>query len=206
MNLKYIPYISRYLMVFILFLSVSVFSGKAFAQGTEDARNFVDNIGKQVLSIINSQDSENNKQARLQEMFSQNVDIPWMAHFVMANGWRKATEEQRNRYLDAYKRYMLARYTSNFKDYTGSKYVITDSRETEDGKYTVTMKIKSPEQGQVETVAGYRLINENGQFKIIDIIIEGVSLITTQRSEFFSVYNQKGIDGLINSIEDKTSA
>lgn len=201
-----LKYVCRCLVIFMLLLAMPAFSGKAFAAGTDDARNFVDNIGKQVLAIINSEGSESQKQERLQEMFSQNVDIPWMAHFVIANGWRRATDEQRNRYLDTYKRYMLSRYTSNFKDYTGSKYTITDARQTEDGKYTVTMKIKSPEQGQAETVAGYRLSLENGQFKIIDIIIEGVSLITTQRSEFFSVYNQKGMDGLISSIEDKIAA
>ena len=118
----------------------------------------------------------------------------------------QATQEQRDHYLQVYKDYLLARYTSNFADYTGSKYTITDAKDEGNGQFSVSMQIKAPKQSQ-DTLAGYRLrANDNGQFKIIDIIIEGVSLITTQRSEFSSVVQQKGMDGLIQAIESKRQA
>ncbi len=65
------------------------------------------------------------------------------------------------------------------------------------------MQIKTPNQTE-NTKAGYRLRPEKSNgFKIVDIIVEGVSLVITQRSEFGSVIKQKGMDGLITTIENK---
>jgi len=177
------------------------------AAGGDDARQFVDGVGKHVLDVLNGNGSKDQKQAQLRQMFSDNVDMDWMGQFVMGRGWQQATPDQRSRYMQAYKQYLLARYTTNFADYTGSKYTITDVKDEGDGQFTVNMQIKTANQQQQDTLAGYRLRNAgNGQFKIVDIIIEGVSLITTQRSDFASVLQQKGVDGLISAVEAKTKA
>lgn len=191
----------------MIFMLVTVSMTEAHAASAEDARQFVDSVGKRVLDIVNtSGGNEDQKQKQLQQMFAENVDIPWMGQFVLGRAWQPATPEQRDRYMQAYKQYLLARYTTNFADYTGAKYTITDVKNEEEGQFTVNMQIKALKQSQ-DTLAGYRLrMGENGQFKIIDIIIEGISLITTQRSEFSSVVQQKGIDGLIQAIEGKKQA
>jgi len=193
-------------VIFIIGLMLPITTGSAIAAGTDDARQFVDNVGKRVLDIINGGGGKDQKQAQLRQMFSDNVDMEWMGKFVSGQGWRQATGDQRNRYMQAYKQYLLARYTTNFADYTGSKYTITDVKDEGEGEFTVNMQIKTPGQQQQNTLAGYRVHSENGQFKIIDIIIEGVSLITTQRSDFSSVLQQKGMDGLISAIEAKATA
>jgi len=136
-------------------------------------------------------------------MFVEHVDIPWMGQFVLGRAWQKAPPEQRDRYLQAYRAYLLAHYTSDFAEYTGAKYTITDIKSEEDGQFTVNMQINTSNQSQ-NTLAGYRLRSNNGQLKIIDIIVEGVSLITTERAEFADIAQQKGMDGLIQSIHDKT--
>jgi len=192
--------------IFMVGLLLPVIAANAMAASADDARQFVDGVGKRVLDIVNGGAGKAEKQAQLQQMFAENVDIPWMGQFVLGHAWRQATPEQRDHYLQAYKQYLLARYTTNFADYTGAKYTITDVKSEEEGQFTVNMQIKAPNQSQ-DTLAGYRLlVGENGQFKIIDIIIEGVSLITTQRSEFASVFQQKSMDGLISAIEAKTKA
>lgn len=187
-------------LLFLLFAPVS----SAFAADSDDAKQFVDTVGKRVLGIVNAHGDKDQQQKQLQQMFVENVDIPWMGKFVLGYGWQQASAEQRTQYLQSYQRYLLAHYTSNFADYTGANYTITGAKNEGDSQYSVSMEIKTPNQSQ-DTLAGYRLRKEgNGQFKIVDIIIEGVSLITTQRSEFGSVIQQKGIDGLIQAIEAKT--
>ncbi|MBV8939280.1 MAG: ABC transporter substrate-binding protein [Alphaproteobacteria bacterium] len=191
-----------------MFLPLVILAGaeRALAAGEDDARQFVDAVGKQVLQVINSGGGEAQKKQQLQQLFAGSVDIDWMAKFVLGKGWGQATEEQRQRYMQVYRQYLLTRYTANFADYTGSNYNITGVRSEGDGQYTVSMQIKSPRAQQQETEAGYRVHAVGGQFKIIDIIIESVSLITTQRSEFASVLQQKGMDGLISAIEGKIKA
>ena len=196
----------RIFLIFLLAAGLHSFvPANALAASSDDARNFVNDVGSKVLTIVNASGDEAGKKQQLQQMFSQYVDIPWMGRFVLGHSWQEATPDQRNHYLQAYKNYLLARYTTNFANYNGSKYIITGARDEGDGTFTVDMKIKTPQQSQ-DTLAGYRLAYENGQFKIHDIVIEGVSLITTQRSEFASVVQREGMDGLIKDIENKTQA
>ncbi len=177
----------------------------AGAAGTQDARQFVDNTGKAVLAVLNGSAPQQEKRQQLRKLFTGHVDMDWMGRFVLGQGWTKATEKQREQYLQAYRDYMLARYTTNFSDYAGSNYTITDAKSEANGQFTVGMQVNSPNAAEQETQAGYRVRAENGGFKIIDIIIEGVSLITTQRSEFASVIQREGIDALITQLRSKVS-
>jgi len=193
-----------YLIVFLALLLILPFANKAIAASADDARQFVDTLGKQVLETINNKNnSEEQKQQALQKMFLDNMDIDWMGRFTLGIGWRQATKEQRDRYMQVYRQYLLARYTENFTDYTGSKYNITNVGSEAQGQFTVTMHIKTPQQS-AETEAGYTVhTTQDGRFKITDIIVEGVSMITTQRADFTSVFQKNGIDGLIAEIQDK---
>jgi len=197
----------RYLIIITsLFMALAFGPAWAQAAGSDSARQYVDSVGQQVLTILNDQAEETSKQQSLRQLFTQNVDMDWMARFVLGPAWNQANADQKNRYLSAYKNYLLSRYTQNFSDYAGSQYTVTGVKAEQDGQYTVGMKVNSPNAEEKETMAGYRLLTENGQFRIIDIIVEGVSLITTQRSEFSSVVQTSGMDGLIQQLQNKTKS
>ncbi len=187
----------------LLFFILPAATSAAVA-GADGARQFVDATGKQVLAILNSGNNKPSQQQQLRQLFSANVDIDWMSRFVLGRGWDQATDDQKKRYAQDYRQYLLVRYTSNFADYADSKYTITGVKSESNGQFTVDMQINTPQQGQQQTDAGYRVrADANGKFKIIDIIVEGVSLITTEREDFNSVINQKGMDALISDIEAK---
>lgn len=190
----------HFLLIVILALAWPL--ADARAAGVNEAREFVDDLGKKVLGIMDSSAAEAQKQKQLQQLFTENVDIDWMGQFVLGRAWQQATPEQRSRYLQAYRDYLLAHYTSNFTDYNGSNYKITSVEDKGNGEFSVNMQINTPGQKQ-DVLAGYRLRNAGNQFKLSDIIIEGVSLITTERSEFTAVVQKDGIDALINSLEQK---
>lgn len=197
----------RYYWIIIgMCVSLFIGMGAVNAATSEEARQFVDTVGKQVLDTVNGSADEAQKQQKLRQLFSDNVDMDWMGRFVLGRAWTQATQDQRSNYLQAYRDYLLARYTTNFADYAGSKYTITDVKPEAGGQYVVGMDVKSPHAKDPEIKAGYRLRSwENGQFKINDIIIEGVSLITTQRSEFASVAQKDGLDKLIEQLKVKTA-
>lgn len=194
-------------LIFSIYFYLVMSGGGAFAATVQNARQFVDAVGQRVIDVIDAPNkNQNQKQAELRQMFLDNVDIEWVSRFVLGPGWRGATEDQQRRYVEAYKKYMVAIYTVNFSEYTGSKYNIIEVRDEGNNQFTIRMQIKTPKQQQADTIAGYRLIvDDSGQFKIIDIIVEGVSLITTQRSEFGSVLRQNGIEGLITALEKKAT-
>ena len=194
----------RYTPSFIAAVTAAyIFVSPAQAATVQDARSFVDTLTPTVMQILDDKTlGDAAKQSKLQQLFVQFVDIDWMAKFTLGRSWQQATEDQRTRYLAAYRQYLLNRYTSNFADYNGSKYKITDIVQDDEG-FAVAMQVATPE-GNENVALGYHLHTDAaGQIKISDIIVEGVSLITSQRSEYTSVVQQKGLDGLIAALHNK---
>jgi phospholipid transport system substrate-binding protein len=189
----------RYLALFLL-----LFAAPASAATEADARRFVETLAPRVIQVIDAPGaSRAEKQKQLEQLFLANVDADWMGRFALGQYWGQLTPEQQQRYLAAHRNYLLARYTTNFTDYSGSKYTITGVKDSGDGEFNVSMNIQSSKE---DVGAGYKLRTVDGGFKIYDIIVEGVSLITTHRSEFTSVAQKDGIEGLIRQLEAKTQA
>lgn len=195
--------LQKILSVLILTIAIPALATPTVALTSADAKQFVDEIGQKVLGAVNGSQSEEVKQKQLQQMFIQNVDIEWMGNFVLGIGKKQETPEQHTRYINAYRQYLLGHYTKNFSNYTGSNYTITDVKDEGNGEFSVNMEIK-PQADKKDVRAGYRLNAKNtGQFKITDIVVEGVSLITTQRADFGALLKKQGMEGLIKAIEAK---
>lgn len=174
------------------------------AASPDAAKAFVDGFASKVLAIVsNSSGSRSDKQAQIETLFSDKVDIDYIAKFVLGPSWRTATAAQQAAYVAAYKPFILKNYSGRLTKYSGQTYTLKGARSEGDTAY-VTMLINDPD-GQNITL-DYRLRETGGSFKITDITVEGVSLLNTQRSEFKSVVNSKGIDGLIEALEKQVAA
>ncbi len=182
------------------FATVAIFlSFPAFAQ-TDSAKKYVQDVGNQVLVIIsNKSQSDDAKEKKLIGIFNQTVDTEWMSRFVLGHYYRQATPAQLKKYKDLYRQYVLESYVPKFRQYTGEKFQITAARAEGDSEYVVQTEILRPNQESVRV--DYRLAGKGGALKIVDIIVEGVSLINTQRSEFGSVISREGFDSLITKLD-----
>lgn len=196
----------RSVMLLLVACSATAFAAPAQADSTKAASDYIQHLGDQALTIIsNKSSSKDQKQKKLESLFSDSVDFKWVARFVMGRYWRQASDAQKTRYVDEYKKFLILHYTSRFIDYTSGTFKVTDTRQDRDNEYTVSMELKSDEKSNDPPVfVDYRVRSEKGSFKIFDVIVEGVSLITTQRSEFASVLSDKGIDYLIERLAAKS--
>lgn len=193
----------RRLIALAALLGVLV-STPMLAASPDAAKAFVDGFASKVLAIVsNSSGSRSDKQAQIETLFSDKVDIDYIAKFVLGPSWRTATATQQAAYVAAYKPFILKNYSGRLTKYSGQTYTLKGARSEGDTAY-VTMLINDPD-GQSITL-DYRLREAGGSFKITDITVEGVSLLNTQRSEFKSVVNSKGIDGLIEALEKQVAA
>jgi phospholipid transport system substrate-binding protein len=95
-----------------------------------------------------------------------------------------------------YQLFLLNSYIPNFKKYSNQNIKINQITKQDDG-YLVSTRIERPEG---EAVKISYLVKNN---KICDIIVEGVSLIAVQRSDFSTILSQSGVDGLINKLDAK---
>lgn len=174
-----------------------------WAATPEAATAFVDGFASKVLEIVRNENSaRSEKQQKIEDLFSDKVDIDFIAKFVLGPSWRAATPQQQQDYIAAYKPFILKNYSGRLTKYSGQTYTLKGARSDGEAVY-VTMLIQDP-QGQTATL-DYRLREVGGALKIVDINVEGVSLLNTQRSEFRSVVDSKGIDGLIDALKKQVA-
>ena len=192
-------------------ISIAVtFISTSYAATPKDAEAFAASIGTRVLEILKESDkSQDEKLSTLENMFTETMDVEWVGKFVLGKYWRSATPPQRESYMDAYRAFLIKHYTSRFAEYSGQTFNMVSSREERKGEFLVRMNI-SRTQGE-PVIVDYRLREEKDSttekptFKAFDIIVEGVSLINTQRSEFNTVVGREGIDSLTRKLKAKTT-
>lgn len=196
------------LRAFILSLMVLLAPSVAVAGAdakADKASAYIEALGHKALNALADKKLDKDaKQKTLESIFRDNVDFPWVARFVSARFWRTATPEQQKRFVQAYQNFLIKHYTSRFTEYTSGSFKITSSSEIGENEYQVGMEILSG-SGEPPILIDYKTRKEKAGYKVFDIIVEGVSLITTQRSEFTSVLNSKGMDGLTEMLEAKTN-
>ncbi len=188
-----------------LFILASATSAMADATAPKTpAAKYIESLGNQALSTISDKNlSKDKKQATLEKLFKENLDFDWVAKFVMGRFWREATDDQKKRYVAAYTDFLTKNYTSRFSEYSSGSFKITNARDLEKGEAVVSMAIAGNEKDAQPVLIDYKIRKSGGGFKVFDIIVEGVSLITSQRSEFSAVINKNGIDGLISQLATK---
>ncbi len=181
-----------------LVLSMASVSARA-----DEATAFIDGIGQEVVGILgNASMNDASKETALRGLFQKHVDVDWIGRFVLGKYWRTASPAQQQRYLEGYRGFVIKSYTSKFKEYTGSEtYKIKGSIQDAQGRNIVTMELLRP--GEASVMVDYKIRREDNELRIFDIVVEGVSLITTQRSEFASVVSRKGLDYLIEQLQKR---
>lgn len=176
----------------------------ASAADSNPAQNFIDGLAQQVLEIAKNSDMDKSaKTKKIEALFTDKVDMDFIARFVVGKNWRTATPEQQQAYIAAYKPFILKNYAGRLTRYSGQTYSLKKTR-VEGNSSIVTMEI-ADKNGQ-SFLVDYRLREQGGSYKILDIIVEGVSLLATQRSEFASIIDQKGIDGLTEALKTQVAS
>jgi phospholipid transport system substrate-binding protein len=195
---------TKKVLAFVLLCIAYVMPNLAVADEKSAASDFVNNIGKQALAIIsNTEKSKEEKAAALEQLFTKNVDIDWIAKFVVGRYWKIATDDQKKQYMDNYRAFILSHYTTNFAEFSNADFEVTKIIADDNGGNIVTMRIKRPQAEDI--VVDYTIKkSDKGALRVYDITVEGVSMITTQRSDFSSYIAQNGFDYLISQLAART--
>jgi phospholipid transport system substrate-binding protein len=179
----------------------------AVAGASEDASAYTDTIAQRALAVLSAKSSDATKQKELEALFVKIVDTDWIARFVLGTNWRRMEASQQKEYLDTYRRFLVKHYVSNFREFTvGTSFKVVKSRPIGSGRdqFLVGMQVLRPKTPQPVSI-DYRLKQENKEFRVIDIVVEGVSLLATQRSEFASVIQRDGLERLLQLLKKKSA-
>lgn len=183
---------SRSVVLAGLILGLVTFAPQAPASADDTARSFVQTLANEALELVVDDRPEADKREDFAILLDRYFDMRGIAQFLVGRYWRTASEMERDAYYDAFHDSIVTTYTRRFSDYSGQELRVTGSRE--DGRFLlVSSEIVSPDgQGQPVKV-DWRLMPQDGRsYKVVDVVIEGVSMSVTQRQEYTSLIQSRG--------------
>jgi len=187
--------------IYVLFLCCS-FNFTVLASNFAEEENFVTSFANSAISILSSDSlSEAERTSSFTELVMSSIDLNLISKFVLSKAWKNASDEQKEEYLIAFKDYFVNSYANKLDQYTGEKVDVIGSQEA--GKYVIVeSNIIREGTDTLKINLKWRLLNKDNQIKIIDLNIEGISLVIAQREEFqsFLANNDYDLDKLIEKI------
>lgn len=193
----------RRLIALVVFVTVLGTAGIARA-AANDAALFINQLGNQAIDTLRATNlTLDQREARFRSLLSQGFDLRFIGRFVLGRYWRGATPDQQNDYIDLYGEYLLQIYSARLGGYSGETLTVIGARMVNDKDFVVSTNLTRPSGPAI--AADWRVRVIDGQYRIIDIMIEGISMAVTQRSEFASVVQRDGIDGLLTILRARTT-
>ena len=172
-----------------------------------DAVAFMNRLWDRAVELLNKKTDPAVREARFRQLFHDDFDAPGIARFVLGRYWRTASADEQKEFVKLFEDYVVFVYTVRLADFGGQSFKVRGSRSDGDG-VIVSTDVASPGSPTPLRI-DWRLVTDgNGSYKINDVIVEGVSMTATQRSEFASVVQRNGgqVQSLISMMREKTAS
>jgi phospholipid transport system substrate-binding protein len=161
----------------------------AMALSTTQASALVEQVAGEITRIINSGQSENTMIRDFERMMVRYGDMPTIAQSVLGPPARSATASQLSAFAEAFQGYMARKYGRRFREFLGGTVTVTGAQDT--GRYIeVLASVTIP--GDAPFEVRFRVWDRSGRPLFIDLLIEGVSLVISERSEIGSLLDRNG--------------
>jgi len=168
-----------------------------------DASVFMNELWHHAVEVLSKKLPQSERLTRFRELFHADFDGPGIARFVLGRYWRSASEQEQQEFLRLFEDYVVFVYGTRLSNFNGETFKVRSSR-TDDSGTVVSSDIVGP-SGDAPIKVDWRLITDKGAFKINDVVIEGISMLVTQRSEFASVIQRHGgqVGGLLTMMRER---
>ena len=168
------------------------------AVSTKQAEKTISDLGAQAISALETETSDTKRTEVFNRLLNDRFDMDTIARFSLGRYWSVATTAEQKTYVRLFKKMVIDVYSQRFEDYSGQKFDVKGAKAVGRKDVLVNSLIVSP-NGQPPVKVDWRL--RNG--KIIDVVVEGVSMSVTQRSEFNSIIQRNGgkVSALIEHLE-----
>jgi phospholipid transport system substrate-binding protein len=180
----------RFLLTIALLLIVSTSLTAAPSAVAADANVFMSEMWNRAVEVLSKKVPVAERLARFRQVFQADFDGPGIARFVLGRYWRSASEQEQQEFLKLFEDYVVFVYGTRLSNFNGETFKVRGSRTDESGTI-VSTDILSP-SGEAPIKVDWRLVTDKGAFKINDVVIEGISMLVTQRSEFASIIQRHG--------------
>jgi len=168
----------------------------AFAVGLDQARALVDLLVRDVNAVIASGKNEAGMLRDFEVIFDRYADVPTIARYALGNEARRATPAQLQGFTSAFRTYIARKYGRRFREFIGGEIVLREARDVPNGVEVETTAVL---QGQAPFRVDFQVSDRSGQVLFFNIIIEGINMLLSERTEILAMLDQRrgDIDRLI---------
>ncbi len=136
----------------------------------------------------------------LEKVVGDRFSYDEMSKRTLAAHWQKLDDKQRAEFTELFKRLLTNSYADKVEGYTGEQVHYLNERN--EGDYAeVRTKVAS---GKVEIPLDYRLLNKAGEWRVYDVVVDGVSLVNNYRGQFAKIIRTSGYDDLVKQLREKS--
>jgi phospholipid transport system substrate-binding protein len=166
------------------------------------AVQMIEETTEQVLAVLrDSALSTEQKRVRLEDLALKHFDFAAMSRLVLARNWKRFSKPQQLEFVEEFKDFLAHSYADRIDRYSEEEIEVTGERKEPRGDVTVSTRIVGGEYN--DAVVDYRLRQRNGEWRIIDVVVEGISLVFNYRDQFKEVVGRHGPEGLLKRLREK---
>jgi len=194
------------LLIALCLFAIPLFSHAQQAGGPEElVKKITDDVMGAIQSDKDLAAGDRQKALKLaEEKILPHVDFEEAVRLAVGRSWSQASAEQKKRLTEEFRRMLVRTYSTAVSAYQGQTMKVLPVRmKPGDTDVTVRNHYNRPSAKPVQI--DYAMRKTDGGWKIYDIVVEGISLVLTYRSEFDAVVKQEGIDGLIKRMATKNA-
>lgn len=194
-------------VLFIVPLAAALAGGgvAASANSLEASSAFVKQLGDRTIEVLTNESySDEDRMKHYRELLRDGFAVNTIARFALGRHWRSATPELREEYLALFQDFVLDIYSKRLDAFSGESFTILESIAIDGSDTIVSTEISGGDGPPIRV--DYRVRSQNDALQIVDVLVEGISLIVTQRSEFASIINRDGLEGLMDKLREYTKS
>ena len=199
-------YLIRATTAIFALLVVGVVTPSSSWSSNSGADEFIRQVGNEAIqSLTDKSLDDQQRKDKFREILNRTFKIRLIARFTLGRNWRKATETERNEYVRLFEEFVVLAYAARFRDYSGEDFRVSSVRDINSRDKLVNSKLVLKDGRAIPV---HWRVRGGEHYKIIDVLVEGVSMAITQRDEFAAIIDQNGgkVEGLLAALRKKTGS
>jgi len=171
--------------------------------GDRGATEVVEKLHSSLLAVMKDGDKigYQGRYDQLAPVIHSTFDMPFISKTVLGKYWETFNSEQQSRFVEAFTQLSIATYAANFKSYSGERFKVISEKEVSGGRIQVQTQLIKSDGGKVGL--DYLLHRADGEWRVINVIAEGVSDLALKRADYSAFLKSKGFEALLMKLNEK---
>jgi phospholipid transport system substrate-binding protein len=185
----------------LFLIGLTPFSARADA--VEDARKPVDRLNETLIEVMkgSKQLGYQGRYKKLEPVVKDVFEFEAVSQIALGSHWKKLDKPQKTAFMQKLTDLSIATYAAQFKEYSGEAFKFDSSQDLKNSRMLLRYNLTAPKEKPIKFE--YIATEFNGQWQIINIIVDGISDLALKKAQYTSVIDREGFDSLLNKLAQK---